>query len=941
MANYRLVRRIYKDRRTGKSYYTTHRAGEKYQLKQGQQTDRFGHKYYEQEYKPSVAGQLARGVAPSAIGAGLAGLTGNTASVGAGMGAQAGITAASNVATNYLDTYHPDSKLAAVGAGAASTSASLGQKAYQQEMLRTGSQAKAMQASMLARVQGAAQGAINAVPGGDIVGDSLGLAMGGFKSGGLAGGLRGLAQGILTHKNLATSLPKLLQRSTADQYAGGQHGKINNLTNIEDENDADQQAEEEQKKNNDARQVGNTADDIAETQGQAEEKDEENANETQDEEQDKHGNIVEPEDRAGEEEEGEAAAPEGAREEGAAAEPEGAREEGAAAGERERVVDAPGDDAGGDLRNLAGLDRGGVVAGGAGIAAGMAPGAAHVGAAPAAATGAEAARPGQNIPSALGADQPQLQRIAPAPAPAAAAPAAAAAAPVVAAAPPAPAAPPPPAMPQAPAPAQMPVAPPLLVNTPPTTQANVPPVPTSLMSTTLPTTQANIPPQPTAVMAATAPTTQANVPPQAAAMLRNTAATTQANVPPTPTSNVTKKLSKTFKTGGTQTPRPTEQIKKTGATLQTTMEDFKTERAAIIKKLQEQAAAQRKTMADEESERLKQLAAAKSKRPKLSFSGLATQADTHPSEEMMAVPTAENPFARYRKEELSYQNPDLDLSLLTPAELDEVAREQEMRHNLALSASSRNSADWQVEQEAARRGINLIRNPELREQVEMSMPTKWYLEHPENKEKFSSFFGKKVAIDNPLRAVEAESVPQQTNYLRPDLEGKAFGTVKRTTGEKSLYINTPNGFLRVPEKKPTGSRIESEAGYKRTLQRMQELRKSGDLAGEREIYESLPHHDRGIFVSRNQEKTRNFRMLKDLRRQMIDLFTESRVSPQALSDTLQRMYEHHSQLPEDYEENGETARDIVRHAEEMHHRGTFGSRHMWSRPYPYKFYQQS
>jgi hypothetical protein len=889
MANYRLVRRIYKDRRTGKTYYTTHRAGEKYQLKQGQQTDRFGHKYYEQEYKPSVAGQLARGVAPSAIGAGLAGLTGNTASVGAGMGAQAGITAASNVATNYLDTYHPDSKLAAVGAGAASTSASLGQKAYQQEMLRTGSQAKAMQASMLARVQGAAQGAINAVPGGDIVGDSLGLAMGGFKSGGLAGGLRGLAQGILTHKNLATSLPKLLQRSTADQYAGGQHGKINNLTNIEDENDADQQAQEEQKKANEARQVGNTADDIAETQGQAEEKDEENANETQDEEQDKHGNIVEPEDRAGEEEE---AAPEGAREEGEAAPegeaaaPEGAREEGAAAREGERVVDAPGDEAGEGLRNLAGLDRGGVVAGGAGIAAGMAPGAAHVGAAPAAAAGAER-QPGQNIPSALGADQPQLQRIAPAPqVAAAAAPAAAAAAPVVAAAPPAPAAPPPPAMPQAPAPAAMPVAPPLMAATPPSTQANVPPMPQ----------------QP-------------------------------ANVP--------KRRMRTVHTWFSRPPRPTEEISKTGTTPESKMEDFRTLSEANVKKIQDQAAAQRKKLSDEDTERLKQLAAAKPARPKFSFSGLATQAETQPSEAMLQKPSEENPFARYKKEELSYQNPNLDLSSLTPAELDEVSREQEMRHNLALSASPQNSADWQVEQEAARRGIDLARNPEAREQIEMSMPTSWYLEHPENKGKFNSFFGKKVVVDSPLRTIQAEAVPQQTNYLKPETEGKAFGTLKKSTGVKSLYINTPNGFLRVPKRNPPPETKESEEGYKRTLQRMQELRKSGDLAGERELYESLPHHDRGIFVSKNQQKNRNFRMLKDLRRQIIDLSTESPVSQQALSDTLQRMYEHHGQLPEDYEENGETAQDIVRHAEEMHHRATAGSRHFWSRPYPYKFYRQS
>jgi hypothetical protein len=250
----KLIRRVYQNE-DGTKYYTTHRADADYKLRTGTQTDRKGKTFTEEEHNPSFGGQMARGVAPSVFGAAVSGIGGNGAGVGAGVGA--GINAAANVAANRLQAYNPNSKLAATGASAMSTSTSAGSKAYNREFLRTGSAGAAAKAGALAGAQGIAQGAISAVPGGKSIARGISPMIGGFMGGGLKGGLAGLARGIMTSPTLGSDVANLFKRSKASDYNEGTWGS--NMTNIEDENKKDVAAAEDkvrQSAQNKARAAG-------------------------------------------------------------------------------------------------------------------------------------------------------------------------------------------------------------------------------------------------------------------------------------------------------------------------------------------------------------------------------------------------------------------------------------------------------------------------------------------------------------------------------------------------------------------------------------------------------------------------------------------------------------------------------------------------------------
>ena len=235
------VKRIYTDQETGKQHYTVFNAHDTYQPQRTPKEDRFGKSYVEADHNPSAAGQLARGIAPSAIGTGLAAIAGTPGGVGQGVGAMA--NAAANVVGNRLQANYGDSKLAATGASALSTGASSMADAFKQEMNRTGSNAAGMQAGALAGLQGLARGAISAIPGGKSIGNALPNMMGGFMRGGLTGGLSALAQGILTSPTLGTDVANFFKRSNASDYNEGTWGAQNK--SIEDENNLDNRAEEE------------------------------------------------------------------------------------------------------------------------------------------------------------------------------------------------------------------------------------------------------------------------------------------------------------------------------------------------------------------------------------------------------------------------------------------------------------------------------------------------------------------------------------------------------------------------------------------------------------------------------------------------------------------------------------------------------------------------
>jgi hypothetical protein len=145
-----------------------------------------------------------------------------------------------------LQAYHPNSKAAAMGASAMSTSASAGSKAYNKEFLRTGSVGSAAKAGLLSGAQGIAQGAISSVPGGKSIARGISPMIGGFMGGGLKGGLAGLARGIMTSPTLGSDVANLFKRSTASDYNEGTWGS--NMTNIEDENKQDEKAGEDKAK---------------------------------------------------------------------------------------------------------------------------------------------------------------------------------------------------------------------------------------------------------------------------------------------------------------------------------------------------------------------------------------------------------------------------------------------------------------------------------------------------------------------------------------------------------------------------------------------------------------------------------------------------------------------------------------------------------------------
>jgi hypothetical protein len=239
---FKTVRRIYTDKKTGKKFYTTHRAKVDYNLKEGEHEDRLGQKYTEEEFNPSGGKQFARGVAPAAVGTGIAALAGGGAG-GVGQGVGATMNAAANVAANRLEAYHPDSKAAAMTASGMSTGASAASKAFNKAMNRTGSGVAALKSGALAGAQGVLQGAISSVPGGKTFGGALGKTAAGFMSGGVTGALKGFAQGVLTSPTLGADMKNFLKKSSASDYNEGTWGQ--NMTNIEDENKQDEDAAKE------------------------------------------------------------------------------------------------------------------------------------------------------------------------------------------------------------------------------------------------------------------------------------------------------------------------------------------------------------------------------------------------------------------------------------------------------------------------------------------------------------------------------------------------------------------------------------------------------------------------------------------------------------------------------------------------------------------------
>jgi hypothetical protein len=220
------------------------------------QTDAQGQKYTEEAYNPQVAKTFVTGAAlPGALQSGLgalAGLANGRPDIGATAGLGTAANAAGNLAANALEAYNPNSKAAAVGAGALSTAGSNFSDALNTEMMRTGSVGQGLLGGLGAGFEGMLTGGLNAVPGGTTLAKGIPSLLGGIASaigsGDPSSILSGLGKGamdMMQSPTLGKDFGNLFRGSNASDYAHGTWGQ--SLQNV-DQNLSKEQLKEKAKK---------------------------------------------------------------------------------------------------------------------------------------------------------------------------------------------------------------------------------------------------------------------------------------------------------------------------------------------------------------------------------------------------------------------------------------------------------------------------------------------------------------------------------------------------------------------------------------------------------------------------------------------------------------------------------------------------------------------
>jgi hypothetical protein len=145
--------------------------------------------------------------------------------------AGSGVKTVGNLGANYLSQRAPNSKLAAMAAGGLATAGDKFEQANRENALRTQSSGKGFLSGLGGGIQGLLEGAVGTVPGGKSLSRGVEPLLGGlFKTittGNAQHLLSGLGRGAfstISSPTFGSDMSKLLTKSKASDYAGGQWG---------------------------------------------------------------------------------------------------------------------------------------------------------------------------------------------------------------------------------------------------------------------------------------------------------------------------------------------------------------------------------------------------------------------------------------------------------------------------------------------------------------------------------------------------------------------------------------------------------------------------------------------------------------------------------------------------------------------------------------------
>ena len=206
------MKRTYTNPTTGQTYDKLRRVPENYETNElGGEENGVG--FTEEEYNPNFGAQIGLGaVLPGLIGGGIGALAGaKTGNAGAGAiaGALPGLTNAAKIGANALEYYNPDSKLAAMGAGALSTAGAGLQKGFMAGLDNGGNVGQSMLEGLAQAGTGALQGGISAVPGMKPLGDMVNPLVQGAAQGNFANAAMTAAQTAISSPEFGSDLGKL------------------------------------------------------------------------------------------------------------------------------------------------------------------------------------------------------------------------------------------------------------------------------------------------------------------------------------------------------------------------------------------------------------------------------------------------------------------------------------------------------------------------------------------------------------------------------------------------------------------------------------------------------------------------------------------------------------------------------------------------------------
>jgi hypothetical protein len=228
-----IIQRNYTNPDTQQQTQVLRQVDENYKPRVGESLHDDNGDYTEDFYNPNLqqTATYEAGV-PAAIGGALAG----TAAAQYGIGPRTGLAAGLGIGADalggtyarHLEMTQPESRSAAMKAGAAKTAATRFSQAFLNNMA-SGNIGRALKSGVGGAIQGGLEGAAGAVPGGETLSRAVGPLLEGIMRGrgGLAGALPGAAQAALTSPTLRQDIGAIsnLHKAKPEEYMGGTWGK--------------------------------------------------------------------------------------------------------------------------------------------------------------------------------------------------------------------------------------------------------------------------------------------------------------------------------------------------------------------------------------------------------------------------------------------------------------------------------------------------------------------------------------------------------------------------------------------------------------------------------------------------------------------------------------------------------------------------------------------